>query len=251
MSNRDDAWYAFLANGLDHSLPKHFKQLHRAFESFINFNGPGCYSGSSFPERSSDVSVINHSRRFHVSLVAARHQVGVNKQRRCNVGVGGVAAEHPEHKVAGQFRGGDLSAQQATSIAAADGTFRCSGLGNPLFHHPADRWPDTEDVAAVVRYAVAFAGVASNWRAAKACGIVKKNVLAFSEEILFDETVEIVWVNRQQHTQAVELLQQRPDKTYSLCDAVSFILMRERRINEALTTDKHFVQEGFVRLLDP
>jgi uncharacterized protein len=49
----------------------------------------------------------------------------------------------------------------------------------------------------------------------------------------------------------MELLGNRLDKNYSLCDAVSFILMREHRINEALTTDKHFVQEGFVRLLDP
>jgi uncharacterized protein len=79
----------------------------------------------------------------------------------------------------------------------------------------------------------------------------RQDVLAFSEEILFDEAVEIVWVSQPQHTQAVELLQQRSDKTYSLCDAVSFVLMRERRILEALTTDKHFVQEGFVRLLDP
>lgn len=82
-------------------------------------------------------------------------------------------------------------------------------------------------------------------------GLPRQDVLAFSEEILLDETVEIVWVNQPQHSQAVELLQQRPDKTYSLCDAVSFVLMRERRILEALTTDKHFVQEGFVRLLDP
>jgi len=82
-------------------------------------------------------------------------------------------------------------------------------------------------------------------------GLPRQNVLAFSEEILFDDSVEIVWVSQQQHIQAVELLQQRPDKTYSLCDAVSFVLMRERGILEALTTDKHFVQEGFVRLLDP
>ncbi len=47
------------------------------------------------------------------------------------------------------------------------------------------------------------------------------------------------------------LLEARPDKDCSLCDAVSFVLMRERQINEALTTDKHFVQEGFVRFLDP
>jgi predicted nucleic acid-binding protein len=81
-------------------------------------------------------------------------------------------------------------------------------------------------------------------------GLPRPDVLAFSEEVLFDETLEVVWINRQQHLQAVELLRQRPDKTYSLCDAVSFLLMRERQINDALTTDKHFAQEGFVRLLE-
>jgi len=39
-------------------------------------------------------------------------------------------------------------------------------------------------------------------------------------------------------------VQARQDKTYSLCDAVSFVLMRERGIHEALTTDKHFEQEA-------
>ncbi|HAH56357.1 MAG TPA: hypothetical protein DCM02_14015 [Flavobacterium sp.] len=38
-------------------------------------------------------------------------------------------------------------------------------------------------------------------------------------------------------------------KTYSLCDSVSFIVMREQGITEALTTDRHFEQEGFNRLL--
>jgi len=47
------------------------------------------------------------------------------------------------------------------------------------------------------------------------------------------------------------MLLDRLDKTYSLCDAVSFVLMRERELTEALTTDRHFEQEGFVRLLKP
>ena len=41
----------------------------------------------------------------------------------------------------------------------------------------------------------------------------------------------------------------RPDKTYSLCDAISFVLMRRQGIQEALTTDRHFEQEGFRKLL--
>ena len=74
-------------------------------------------------------------------------------------------------------------------------------------------------------------------------------VTTFSEEILRDETIEIIWVDKELHTKAVELLKKRPDKKYSLCDAVSFVLMRERQITESLTTDKHFEQEGFIRLL--
>ncbi|MEH2121039.1 hypothetical protein [Nostoc sp.] len=34
-----------------------------------------------------------------------------------------------------------------------------------------------------------------------------------------------------------------------LCDALSFVLMRQRGITEALSTDRHFEQEGFIRLL--
>ena len=84
---------------------------------------------------------------------------------------------------------------------------------------------------------------------ASARKLSREKILAFSEEILIDETVEIVWVNKDLHTKAVELLKNRKDKSYSLCDAVSFVVMRERKINEALTTDHHFEQEGFIRLL--
>ncbi|HLV80869.1 MAG TPA: hypothetical protein VKT32_11335 [Chthonomonadaceae bacterium] len=39
------------------------------------------------------------------------------------------------------------------------------------------------------------------------------------------------------------------DVADSLCDAVSFILMQRRGLLEALTTDHHFEQEGYRRLL--
>ena len=74
-------------------------------------------------------------------------------------------------------------------------------------------------------------------------------VLAFLADLLDNPDVETVWVNEPLHREAIALLMARPDKKYSLCDAVSFVLMRRRNIDEALTTDRHFDQEGFRRLL--
>ena len=43
-----------------------------------------------------------------------------------------------------------------------------------------------------------------------------------------------VWIDESLHRRALRLLEVRLDKNYSLCDAVSFILMRERGILDAL-----------------
>ena len=59
----------------------------------------------------------------------------------------------------------------------------------------------------------------------------------------------MIWLDETDHRASLELLQQRPDKRYSLCDAASFLVMRRMNIREALTTDHHFEQEGFTRLL--
>ncbi len=77
----------------------------------------------------------------------------------------------------------------------------------------------------------------------------REQSLKFSRNILTDNSIELVWVDAALHESALSLLEQRPDKSYSLCDAVSFVIMRERGIANALTKDRHFEQEGFVRLL--
>jgi predicted nucleic acid-binding protein len=43
--------------------------------------------------------------------------------------------------------------------------------------------------------------------------------------------------------------EQRADKGWSLTDCISFVLMEQRGIAEALTGDHHFEQAGFVALL--
>ena len=82
-------------------------------------------------------------------------------------------------------------------------------------------------------------------------GFPREKNLQFTQRILDTDEIEIIWVDEVLHRKAVALLQKREDKTYSLCDAVSFVVMRERALTEALTTDKHFEQEGFMRLLKP
>lgn len=65
--------------------------------------------------------------------------------------------------------------------------------------------------------------------------IPREKIIEFSVKILDDENIEIVWVDEILHRQAVKLMQKREDKNYSLCDAVSFVVMRERGIMDALT----------------
>jgi predicted nucleic acid-binding protein len=52
--------------------------------------------------------------------------------------------------------------------------------------------------------------------------------LAYSASWFVSPKVEIIWVDERLHRAALSLLQARLDKTYSLCDAVSFVIMRER-----------------------
>ena len=61
--------------------------------------------------------------------------------------------------------------------------------------------------------------------------------------------VEIVHVDEALDAAAWQLLENRLDKQWSLVDAVSFVVMKDRGITEALTTDHHFEQAGFTRLL--
>ncbi|MFN8487524.1 MAG: PIN domain-containing protein [Caldilineaceae bacterium] len=63
--------------------------------------------------------------------------------------------------------------------------------------------------------------------------------------------VTVIYVHDMLHRAAVHLLQQRLDKRWSLCDAVSMVVMNQYGIYEVLTTDHHFEQAGFRRLLTP
>jgi hypothetical protein len=66
----------------------------------------------------------------------------------------------------------------------------------------------------------------------------------------YDPLVEIVPLSEQLFAKAFGLFRQRMDKSWGLTDCISFVVMREREISEALTADEHFEQAGFVALLN-
>jgi predicted nucleic acid-binding protein len=78
----------------------------------------------------------------------------------------------------------------------------------------------------------------------------RTGTLEFVSELFNDPAVSIIWVDEYLTKQALELLKQRLDKRWSLCDAVSFVVMTENGITECLTTDHHFEQAGFIQLLE-
>lgn len=60
---------------------------------------------------------------------------------------------------------------------------------------------------------------------------------------------EIVPASRELLDRALGLYHQHADKEWTLTDCVSFVIMRDRDVTDALTGDKHFEQAGFAALL--
>lgn len=61
--------------------------------------------------------------------------------------------------------------------------------------------------------------------------------------------LEIIHVNAELIEQGWELFKTRMDKEWSLTDCISFVVMKDRGIIKAITSDQHFEQSGFEKLL--
>lgn len=111
-------------------------------------------------------------------------------------------------------------------------------------HEAAMAFYDQSPVRVTHNYVLAeFVAVARSRR------LPREKSLAFAARALKSPHVEVAWVDVELHQAAMRLIETQLDKAYSLCDAVSFVLMRQRGIVDALTTDHHFEQAGFRRLL--
>ena len=79
----------------------------------------------------------------------------------------------------------------------------------------------------------------------------RTRIIAIVDGIRSSPYFEVVHVDTALDENAWQLLKQRSDKEWSLVDCASFVIMQQRGIVEAVTTDHHFEQAGYVRLLRP
>jgi predicted nucleic acid-binding protein len=77
----------------------------------------------------------------------------------------------------------------------------------------------------------------------------KQEAVAIIEQFFAAEEVEVVHLTPHLFTQGFTLYKSHHDKAWGLVDCISFIVMREAGVTQALTFDQHFVQAGFQALM--
>jgi uncharacterized protein len=80
---------------------------------------------------------------------------------------------------------------------------------------------------------------------------VRNRVMDFINKVSNDPNTVVISDVVPWFKAGLELYANRPDKSWSLTDCISFAVMESRSIREALTGDHHFEQAGFTPLLAP
>ena len=73
--------------------------------------------------------------------------------------------------------------------------------------------------------------------------------LALFERIKKSERIEVINISEDLDSRGWEMYKNRPDKEWGVTDCISFVVMQDRGLLEALTADHHFEQAGLQILL--
>lgn len=67
--------------------------------------------------------------------------------------------------------------------------------------------------------------------------------------VLESQACRIQWMNADRFAAVRAFFRKHSDQEWSFTDCLSFCIMKERKLQDALTTDLHFEQAGFIALL--
>lgn len=77
----------------------------------------------------------------------------------------------------------------------------------------------------------------------------RAKVISLIERLWDDPKVTIIPFREELFERGFDLYSHRPDKDWSLTDCISFVVMEDEGLTDALTGDHHFEQAGFKALL--
>jgi predicted nucleic acid-binding protein len=77
----------------------------------------------------------------------------------------------------------------------------------------------------------------------------RSTALALIHSFHRDPLVEVTPLSEELYEKGANLFRRYHDKHWGLTDCISFVVMKERGLTEALTADAHFRQAGFRPLL--
>lgn len=79
----------------------------------------------------------------------------------------------------------------------------------------------------------------------------KREAVEVIEQFLTSDEVEVVHLSPPLFDRAFAMYKTHEDKAWGLVDCISFVVMQEAGITQALTFDRHFEQAGFQALMAP
>ena len=77
----------------------------------------------------------------------------------------------------------------------------------------------------------------------------RQKVVTFTRQCYQFKNTRVVNVSTALFEEGLRLYESRLDKKWGLVDCISFVVMQQQGLTEALTLDRHFVQAGFRALL--
>lgn len=71
----------------------------------------------------------------------------------------------------------------------------------------------------------------------------------FFRSLYVTSNVRVVPIDAKLFQRGLQLYEARPDKNWSLTDCLSFIVMQDQQLVDAISADEHFVQAGYRALM--
>jgi uncharacterized protein len=79
--------------------------------------------------------------------------------------------------------------------------------------------------------------------------IAKQGAIEYIDNLYTQDDITIIEIDRTLYRRGLGVYRQYEDKEWGLTDCISFVIMWDNNLTDALATDQHFVQAGFRALM--